>query len=144
MLWRSINKEEANGLWKHCAVTWRRRFWRSTKLRRACKGRGEPLEWRIVKTLTRYQSRRWGEKCWARIFSWFRESCLQRRKECKQVKQKQSMTTMTDMIRRIKAEGRLDANDSWRVSELQVADCEKRRFIQTGRTQGSDGTVGCV
>ena len=39
----------------------------------AYKGRSEPLGWRIVQTSEKYQPRKRGEGCWARIYSWFRE-----------------------------------------------------------------------
>ena len=59
------------------------KVWRSSKIEEAkkgaYKGRGESLEWRIVKKQT-YQLRRWSEDCWARILSWFRECILQRNK----------------------------------------------------------------
>ena len=42
----------------------------------ACKGRGDPLEWRIAQLVKRYQPRKWGEDCWARIYSFFREYSL--------------------------------------------------------------------
>ena len=47
--------------------------------RGAHRGRGEPLEWRMVLTGKKYQPRKRGEDCWARIFSLFREYDLQRK-----------------------------------------------------------------
>ena len=41
------------------------------------------------------------------------------------MKQHQRVKTMTDMIRRIKAKGGVDANNSWWDSELLAADCRK-------------------
>ena len=41
------------------------------------------------------------------------------------VKQEQRLKTMTDMLRKIKAKSRMDANKSWWVSELLAADCKK-------------------
>ena len=43
----------------------------------AYKGRGEPLEWRIVKRVKSYQPRNGSEDCWANISS-FWEYSLQR------------------------------------------------------------------
>ena len=88
------------------------------------KGSGEPLAWRIVQRVKKHQSRKWSEDCWARIFSWFREYSLQRRKRSQESKpqeedrrQQQRMKTMADTTRKIKAKGRLDANNSWWVCE---------------------------
>ena len=36
---------------------------------------------------------------------------------------------MTDMIRKIKVTGIMDANDSWWVSELLGADCKKKAWL---------------
>ena len=35
------------------------------------------------------------------------------------------MKVMKDMTRKIRSKGRMDANNSWSVSELLAADCEK-------------------
>ena len=40
------------------------------------------------------------------------------------MRQQQRMKTMTDMIRKIKAKGRMDPNNSWWTSELLAADCK--------------------
>ena len=51
--WRSINQEAVDGLWQELSGKWRRRFWEKYKVEEskkgAYKGRGELLEWRIVK-----------------------------------------------------------------------------------------------
>ena len=57
-------------------------------------------------------------------------------------KQQQRMKIMTDMTKKIKATERMDANSSWRASELLAAECKKSGFIQNGRIQCSDGTAG--
>ena len=80
----------------------------------AYKGRGEPLEWRIVQKEKRYQPPNWGEDCWARIFSWFSEYSLLQ-SSSRGEKPQQRMDIMTDMTRKIKAKGRMDA----------AADCKK-------------------
>ena len=57
-----------------------------------------------------YQPRKWGEDCWARIFSWFGEYELQRKKgmkesqtEKEEMRQQQRMKVMMDMTRKINA-----------------------------------------
>ena len=53
--------------------------------------------------------------------------------------------TKDDMTRKIHAKRRMDANNSWRVSELQAADCkEGRGGTQDGRMRCCDGTVCCT
>ena len=42
------------------------------------RGAYTPLKWRRVRRSKKYWIRKWGEHCWARIFSWFREYNLQR------------------------------------------------------------------
>ena len=62
-----------------------------------------------------------------------RESTLQRSNDMQASKTEedemrqwqQRMKTMTDMIRKIKAKDRMDADNSWWVSELLAADCMK-------------------
>ena len=41
------------------------------------------------------------------------------------MRQQQRMKVMKEMIRKIRAKGGMDANNSWQVSELLSADCEK-------------------
>ena len=41
------------------------------------------------------------------------------------IKQQQSVKFMEDMMRKIKAKGRMDANNSWWVSEMLAVDCKK-------------------
>ena len=71
-------------------------------------------------------------KCCFGFFPWFREYNLQRKQsmqlgstEKEEMKQQQRMKAMRDMIRKIKAKGRLGAKNSWWVSELLAAECEK-------------------
>ena len=45
--------------------------------------------------------------------------------EEEEMRQQQRMKVMTDMTKNVKSKGRLDANNSWRVSELLAADCKK-------------------
>ena len=47
---------------------------------------------------------------------------------------------MTDMIRRIKAKERMDANNCWWVSELLAADCNNKTMA-TPRVEGRNATV---
>ena len=64
--------------------------------REAFKGGGAPLEWRKVRKNKKYRIKKWGEDCWARIFSLFKELNLQRL-QCNQeeeIKQKQRMMTI--------------------------------------------------
>ena len=45
--------------------------------------------------------------------------------EEEEMKQQQRMKVMRDMTKKTKSKGRMDANNSWWVSELLAADCEK-------------------
>ena len=47
------------------------------------------------------------------------------------MEQQQGMSTMTDLIRKIRSKGRTDAKNRWWVAELLAADFEKVR-IHTG------------
>ena len=51
--------------------------------------------------------------------------------EEEEMKQQQRIKVMKDKTRKIKANGRMDANSSRWVSELLAADCEKAR-LQAG------------
>ena len=71
-----------------------------------------------------------GEDCWAKVFSLFRKYNLERRKGMQEsrtgkdeMKQQQRMKIIAEMIRNIKAEGRMDANSSWRVSDRFASVC---------------------
>ena len=102
----------------------------------AFKRPGEPPEWGIVRGDKRYQLQKWSEEYWARLYLWFREYSLQRHKrmqagetEEEGIKQQKRMKIVTDMIRRIKAKGSMDANNSWWVSELLAAACKKKAWL---------------
>ena len=41
------------------------------------------------------------------------------------MKRQQRLKVMKDMTKKIRSKGRMDASDSWWVSELLAADCEK-------------------
>ena len=45
--------------------------------------------------------------------------------EGEETKQQQRRKIMTDLTRKIRSEGRMDAESRWRVSDLLAADCEK-------------------
>ena len=47
------------------------------------------------------------------------------REKKEEMRQQQRMKVMTDMTRKIKPKGRMDARNSWWVSELLAADCQK-------------------
>ena len=64
--------------------------------------------------------------------------------EEEEMSQQQRMKTMTDMVRKMKAKGRVDAFYSWWVRELLAVDCKKRGSIQSVRTQCSSATAGCM
>ena len=87
--------------------------------REAYRGRGAPLEWRLVRRSKKYRTRKWGEDCWARIFSLFREYNLQRRQSKQEgvneeeMKQQQRMVIMKDLKRKIRSKGRMDAENRW-------------------------------
>ena len=69
------------------------------------KGRGEPSEWRMVQRVEKYQPRKWSEDCRAKIFSWFREYDLQRKKGMRESQMEKAemrqerMKVMTDTSR---------------------------------------------
>ena len=97
----------------------------------------------MVQIVKKYQPRKWGEDCWERFFSWFTENDLQRKKgmqesqreEEEEMRQQQRMKVMTDMTRKIKPKGRMDARNSWWVSEQWPLIVKKRGSTQDARTQ---------
>ena len=133
---RSISQEETDEFCKRIAENIEDEVlentrWRIAK-REAYRGRGVPSEWRMVRRIKKYQLRKWSEDCWARIFSWFREYNLQRKQGLQEgqtgkeeMRQRQRMKVTKEMLRKIRANGRTDANNSWWVSDLCAADCEK-------------------
>ena len=97
--------------------------------REAFRGRGAPLEWKRVRSNKKYRIRKWGEDCWARIFSLFREYSLQRLEskpeestEEEERKKQQRMKIMKDLTKKIRSKERMDAESRWWVSELLAAD----------------------
>ena len=54
----------------------------------AYKGRGEPLEWRLVKKEKIFQLRKSGEDCWARVYSCPGNTACHEAEACKQEIQK--------------------------------------------------------
>ena len=100
--------------------------------REAFRGRGAPLEWRLVRKSEKYRIRKWREDCWARIFALFGEYNLQlleskqeESAEEGEMKQQRRMKIMMDLTKKIRSKGRVDAENRWWVSELLAADCEK-------------------
>ena len=78
--WRSLNQSEMDLCWKSLAEKNGRGSLDKVEesKRGALKGRGNLLERRRVRKNKRYNIRKWGEDCWVRIFSLFREYKLQR------------------------------------------------------------------
>ena len=79
-----------------------------------------------------YRTKKWREDCWARTFSLFDELNLQRLQcnqeestEEEEMKQQQRMMTIKNLTKKIRSEGRMDAKNTWWVSELLAADCGK-------------------
>ena len=68
--------------------------------KRGAHRRGEPWKWRIVQRVKKYQHPMWNDDCCARIFSWFREYDLQRKKGVKE-----SQTEKEDVRQQQKGEG---------------------------------------
>ena len=79
-----VRQEGVDEVWKELSGNMEEEFQDKYKVEEAkkgaYKGRGDPLEWRIVKKYKKYQPRRWSGDCWARIFSRFGECDLQRNK----------------------------------------------------------------
>ena len=95
------------------------------------------MERRRIRKNKIYIIRKWREDCWARIFSLFREYNLQRLQSKQEelteeeMKQQQRMAVMSDLIKKIRSKGRMDAKTRWWVSELLANNCEKT-LIRTG------------
>ena len=74
VLWRSINQEDTDDLWKELCGQMEEEVLEKYKVEEdkkgAYKGRGEPGEWRIVKKEKSYQPRKWSEDFWKGVFSW--------------------------------------------------------------------------
>ena len=89
---------------------------------KALRGRSVLLEWRMVRRIKKYPSRKWSEDCWAGNFSVVQRIYLAAKARHAQ---QQRMKVEKDMTRKIKAKGRMDTNNSWCVSELLAAAYEK-------------------
>ena len=67
--WRSVCQQGIDGLWRELCGTTEEEVLEKYKVdgakKGAHRGRGEPLDWRIVKKEKRYQSPNVGEDCWA-------------------------------------------------------------------------------
>ena len=122
--WRCSNQSEMDSRWKIPAERMEEEVLDKYKVeerqKRPFRGRGAPLEWRWVRENKRYRLRKWGEDCWARIFSLFGEYNLQHRQrkqeksmEDEEMKQKQRMVITKDLIRKIGSKGRMDAENRW-------------------------------
>ena len=124
--WRSMSLEEIDDIWKSWQEIlkncWENTLWRPAKEEPkekevSLRNGGWPGELRNIGPGN-------GVKiCWARISSWFREFHLQR--TAREERRQQRMKVMKDTTRKIRSEGRMDANDSWWVRELLAAHCEK-------------------
>ena len=116
--WRAMSQLDVDEFWKKIEEEVLNKYKVEDSKRGAYRGRGTPLERRRVRRSKTYRARRWGEDCWARIFAWFREYKLQRIQSMKvgsteeeEMKQQQTMKVIKDMTRKIKAKGRMDANN---------------------------------
>ena len=79
-----MNPEEMDQCWKKLAESMeeevRDKYKVEDSKREAHRGRGNPLEWRLVRRSKRHRIRKWREDCWALC----REYNLQRRASTKQ------------------------------------------------------------
>ena len=61
--WRSNNQEEIDGVWKKLSVKVEEEVLETCKVevskKGACKGRGEPSEWKIVQRVKKHQPGKW-------------------------------------------------------------------------------------
>ena len=100
------------------------------------RGRGSPLEWKRERRNKKYRIRKWGEDCWARLFSLlgaYHVQRLQGKQEEQTVEeQHQIMATMRDLIKKIRSKGSMDAQNRWCVAELPAKWCEKA-WTHSGR-----------
>ena len=125
--WRCINQEGIKSAWRTMADKFVEEVLEKCKVKvsksGSIKGRGEPSEWWMVRRVKKYQPRQWGEDCWERVFSWFRDYDVQRKQgmqksltEKVEMRQQQRMKVMTDLTNEIKSKGRMDADSSTWVS----------------------------
>ena len=107
---RSINLEGINDLWKETVWTnGGRKCGISAKWQRprrgACKGSGEPLEWRILRKDKTCPLRKWSEDCWAGLFLRSENTVCSKTKVGRQGKQKKTRLNMTGVIWKIEDKG---------------------------------------
>ena len=78
--WRGMSQDGMDRCWKDLAGRMEEEVLDKYKVeeREALGGRGAPLGWKSVRKNKKYRKRKWGEDCWARVFSLFREYNLQR------------------------------------------------------------------
>ena len=80
--WRAMDQLDVNECWTKIVGKNEEEVVNTYKMedskREAHRGRGAPLEWRLVRRSKKHRIRRWSEDCWARIFVWFRGYNLQR------------------------------------------------------------------
>ena len=117
-MWRGLSQDEIDQSWKNLAERMEEELLNKYEVEEsnkdAFKGRSAPLEWKRVRKNKKYITRKWRECCWARIFSLFREYNLQRLQskqeestEEEEMKQRQRMAIMKDLIWKIKSKGRM-------------------------------------
>ena len=121
--WRHLSQEDIDELWEEVCGKMEEEL-EKYKVEEAKKD---------ARNGARYHPRKWRQDCWARIFSWFRESSFQRNKvmqagrmEEEDVKQHERMAVKASMMRKMKAKSRLDVQSSWLVSDLLAAVCKKK------------------
>ena len=154
--WRSIKQEGINDLWKDLCERVERKVLEKFQERRGqeryVQGRGEPRECLFVKKEKETSTSQVGEACWAGNFSWFREEySLQRKKgvqagetEEEDIKQQQRMEIMAGMMKKIKANDRMDAKAVVGSVNCLLLIVKKRGSTQNGRIRCSNGIIGCV
>ena len=78
--------------------------------REAYRGRGNPLEWGLVRRSKKEIITKWNEDCWARLFALFRECSLQRRQsmhedstEEEEMRRQHRIKVRKDMTRKIRS-----------------------------------------
>ena len=131
-----MSQEEMDQCWKELAEKTEEEVLDKYKVednkRGASRGRGSPLEWRLVRRSKKYRIRKWREDCWARILALFRVKSLQHlhnmhedSTEEEEMKRQRRMKIMKDVTKKTRPNGRMDAENRWWAAELLAADCEK-------------------
>ena len=59
-----------------------------------------------------------------------------------EMKRQQRMKVMEDMTKKVRSNGRMDADKRWSVAELLAVDCEKRGSIQERKKPCKNGMFG--